>query len=344
MPTLAIVSFRLGAADGVSVEAAKWQAALVDVGFEVLTIAGEGIADRLVPTLAIDAAEKASPGEIKEALDGADIVVVENACSLPLNPSVNDALVDVLRDRRAILHHHDLPWQRERFGGVDDMPADDEQWLHVTINDLSRRQLAERGIDATTIPNAFDVDEKPGDRIGARAGLEIATDERLVLQPTRAIARKQVPVGLALAESLGATYWLLGPTEEGYDGMLADVLAGASVRTIFGRPPGMRMADVYAVADAVALPSAWEGFGNATIESAIHHRPLAIHPYPVAAEIGAYGFRWFPVEDPALLAGWLTSPDTEVLELNHAIARRHFSRDALRRRIRTLLAGAGWLP
>src|SRR5439155_4799394 len=109
-------------------------------------IAGEGIADRLVPTLAIDSAEKASPGEIKEALDGADVVVVENACSLPLNPSVNDALADALRGRAAILHHHDLPWQRERFAGIGDMPADDPHWLHVTINDLSRRQLAERGI------------------------------------------------------------------------------------------------------------------------------------------------------------------------------------------------------
>ena len=88
--------------------------------------------------------------ELASALDDADLVVVENLCSLPLNPPAAAAVADILRGRRAVLHHHDLPWQRARFAGAPP-PPDDPAWLHVTINDLSRRQLADRGIGALAL-------------------------------------------------------------------------------------------------------------------------------------------------------------------------------------------------
>lgn len=342
MPTVAIVSFRLGVADGVSAEAEKWRRALEGLGLAVTTVAGDGVADRLVPGLGLAAGPAPDREELATALGGADVVVVENACSLPMNPAATDVLTDVLRGRRAILRHHDLPWQRERFADFPG-PPDDRQWLHVTINELSRGELAARGITATTIHNTFDVDAAGGDRDRARVAVGVAEDETLLVQPTRAIGRKNVAAGVALAEALGATYWLLGPTEEGYDEALDHILEAAAGRTLFGRPHGVTIADVYAASDAVVLPSTWEGFGNATIESAIHRRPLAIHPYPVAREIAAYGFRWFPVHDPEPLRAWLAAPDDTLLDLNHAIAARHFSLDKLRDALKSLLAGAGWL-
>jgi hypothetical protein len=55
MARCAIVSFRLGLDDGVSVVASSWARALTDLGFTVRTVAGEGPVDARVDGLAIDA-------------------------------------------------------------------------------------------------------------------------------------------------------------------------------------------------------------------------------------------------------------------------------------------------
>jgi glycosyltransferase involved in cell wall biosynthesis len=344
---VAIVSFRLGGPDGVSVEASKWRGRLAALGFDTVTVAGDGPVDRPVPGLAIDAELSPSTDrEVAAALADADLVVVENVCSLPLNLGAAALVARVLHGRPAVLHHHDLPWQREGFVEIPDWPPRASPWAHVTINDLSRRQLAARGVEALVIPNAFDTDAPPGDRGAARAALAVADHERLLLHPTRAIPRKNVPAAIALAEALGATYWLLGPAEEGYGPELGRLLAAARVRTVQGWPAGGvgSVADAYAACDAVVYPSTWEGFGNPTIESAIHRRPLAVHRYPVLAELEAFGFRWFPAHDPAPLAAFLDRPDAGMLEHNHALAHRHFSLAALERRLAALLAARGWMP
>jgi mannosylglucosylglycerate synthase len=343
-PGAALISFRLGGSDGVSVEAEKWRTALDLLGFDVETVAGSGPVDHLLPGLSIDAPDPPTDAEIDDALATADLVVVENLCSLPLNAPAAAAVARVLRRRRAVLHHHDLPWQRERFAGSPP-PPDDPGWVHVTVNDLSRRQLADRGIGATVVRNAFDVDPPAGDRGATREKLGMADGERLLLQPTRAIPRKNVAGGLALAAAIGATYWLLGPAEDGYGPELEHLLAGADTRVIHGRgdgDAGVLVTDAYAACDAVALPSTWEGFGNPSVESAVHDRPLAIGPYPVADELRSFGFRWFPHDDPGALAAWLEAPDASLLENNHDVARRHFSIRQLPDRLGRLLADAGW--
>jgi glycosyltransferase involved in cell wall biosynthesis len=337
---VALVSFRLGGPDGVSVVAGHWETALRRLGFAVRTVAGEGVAERLVPGLGLAAAAPPDPAELAAALDGACLVVAENICSLPLNPAATAALVRLLRGRPAILHHHDLPWQRARFAGVGGWPPHDPAWLHVTINELSRAELAERGIAATTVYGGFAL-PGPGRRELARARLGVPPGRRLLLQPTRAIPRKNVPAGLALAEALGADYWLTGPAEEGYGPELAHVLAAADCRVHRRIPAGLEVDDAYAAADAIVFPSTWEGFGAPLVESALHRRPLAIAGYPVAAELAAFGFRWFPVADPEPLRAFLRRPDAALLEANHAVAVRHFSIDALGRQLAALLRAAG---
>jgi glycosyltransferase involved in cell wall biosynthesis len=249
-----------------------------------------------------------------------------------------------LEGRPAVFRHHDLPWQRARFADHAPPPTD-PRWRHVTISDLSRRQLAERGIEAVTIRNAFDVDAAPGDRRATRRAMGLGEEARLLLQPTRAIARKNVPAGIALAESVGAVYWLLGPAEEGYGAELERLLAKARVPVIHRPGPGGPDAGVagpYAACDAVVFPSTWEGFGNPTVESAIHRRVLAIGDYPVARELAVLGFRWLPASRPDALARWLERPDPAVLDHNAEIARRHFSLADLPGKLARLIESAGW--
>jgi hypothetical protein len=337
--TAAIVSFRLGCGDGVSIESAKWQSALRSLGIEVTTVAGEGEADVVLPGLAIRADTPPSEDDLERALDSCDLVVVENVCSLPLNPEAAKALSAVLHGRRAVMHHHDLPWQREQFAQFPP-PADDPLWVHVTINQLSRIQLARRGIRSVVLRNTFDIDPPPGDRVRVRESLEVDENEILVLQPTRAIPRKNVAGGLSLCEELGATFWLLGPAEDGFGPELERLLGRARCRVIKGHAPGFdlkAMSDVYAACDVVALPSTWEGFGNPAVESALHRRPLAIGPYPVAAELAAFGFRWFSSEYVRPLARWLEHPDDRMLEHNDAVARCYFSSKDLPDRLRPIV-------
>jgi mannosylglucosylglycerate synthase len=334
---VALVSFRLGGADGVSVAAAHWAQAFSHLGFQVLAVAGEGRADRIVPGLGLNPGNgRLDVRQLEAALAEADLVVVENVCSLPLNPEAGRAVAESLRGKPAILHHHDLPWQRARFAHVQDWPPDDPAWVHVTINDLSRRDLEARGKRATTVYNGFP-EEPPGRRAATRQTLRIKPGRLLVLQPTRAIARKNIPAGVAMAEALGGTYWLTGPPEEGYGPEAATILNGARCPVRWGLPEGLTMADAYAGADAVVLPSSWEGFGCPVVESAMHRRPIAVSDYPVAAEIGRFGFRWFPVDDPEPLRTWLRHRDGGLIEHNRAVARSHFSLDALTQRLAEVL-------
>ncbi len=355
---VALVSYRLGGSDGVSVEAAKWGRAFTRLGVEVTTIAGAGRADAIVPGLAAASLSSATPPSpsagrdrlesLVETLDGMlspfDLVVVENVLSLPLNPTAGRALGRVLAGRPALMRHHDLASQRAQYRREAlRWPPDDPYWRHVTINERSRLELSARGIQATTVYNRFDPDPPAGDRVATRSALGFGETERVVLQPTRAIRRKNVPGGLLLAAALGATYWLLGAAEDQYGPELEQVLSRAQCRVVRGVPESaatpLSIEDAYAACDAVVLPSTWEGFGNPAIESALHRRPLAISDYPVAFELRRYGFSWFDVRQPARLARFLQAPDEVLLDRNQYVARTRFSTDDLPAVLRELLTG-----
>jgi glycosyltransferase involved in cell wall biosynthesis len=337
---VAVVSYRLGGTDGVSIEAAKWLRAFGELGASLTTISGAGVADHIVAGLAADSTDAVDMEQLGQATSRADLVVVENCCSLPLNPRAGWALAHVLAGRPAILRHHDLAWQRPQYRH-EPPPPDDPAWWHVTINERSRLELAARGIEAVTFYNCFDPNVTTGDREATRDVLGVADGEVLVLQPTRAIPRKNVPGGVLFARALGATYWLLGPAEDGYGPELERILDRAEVPVLVGLPGGRSIADAYAACDVVVLPSTFEGFGNPTVESALYRRPLAVGTYPVASELRRFGFLWFDASDPSAAATktarWLASPDLRLLDHNERVARERFSTGDLCERLRTLV-------
>jgi glycosyltransferase involved in cell wall biosynthesis len=340
MTTVAFLSFRFGALDGVSVVARQWMAIFADLGFEVRTIAGEGTADLIVAGLAIDAEVPPTEGELREALDGVDLTVVENLATIPLNVPAARVVGAVLAGRPAILHHHDPPWHRERFAHITELPLDDPAWRHVVITSETAAEMAARGFETVLIPNGFEP-LGAGDRSGQRRALGVADDELLLAHPVRAIERKNVPAAIALAERTGATYWLLGPAEEGYGPTLEALLAGASCRVI--HQPCDRPADLYAASDGVAFPSLWEGFGNPPLEAALARRPCAVGHYPFAAELRSLGFWFVEPDDAQAMRQAMSCPDADRLERNAALVEEHFSLTRVRRGICELLESAGWL-
>lgn len=294
--------------------AALWARAITSLGHDVVLVDGRDVAGLAWPVTG-----DPSEDDVRAAVDGCDVVVVVNVLSLPLHPIAADVVARALRGRHVVLHHLDLPWQRDGMAIPEPWPPTDPAWRHVVINEISREQLAARGISATVVHNAIDVDEAPGACV-----LEV--DGPLLLHPARAIARKDVPAAIRLAEQLGGTYWLTGPAEEGYP--LADVIAAARCPVV--HRPVERMADAYASCDAVLFPSRWEGFGQPLLEAAVHRRPIAVAPYPVAEELRRFGFQWFPTDDASPLRTFLASPDERLHDRNEAVAREHFSLERLR--------------
>ena len=265
------------------------------------------------------APEGPPPDELRAALDGSVVVVVENMLSLPLHLEAARALTAVLADlpgdTRVLLHHHDFAWQRPETAEITELPPRLPGAVHVTINDFSRRELAERGIEAVTVRNAFDLDAPPGRRTRPADALGVGPDDLLVLQPTRAIARKNIPAALRLCEELATqlprrvTYWLPGPAEDGYAARLAEVLADTTVRVVRDHPGALglasggeaagNMGDAYAACDLVVFPSTGgEGFGQPVIESVWADRPLAVLSYPALEEILALGFSFLARRRP----------------------------------------------
>jgi glycosyltransferase involved in cell wall biosynthesis len=340
--TCAIVSFRLGLTDGVSIVAATWADALRDLGFDIMTVAGDGPVDRTVNGLSAESPTGPPLSDVEQALADADLVVVENLCTIPLNLAAARVVAEVLRGRPAILHHHDPPWQRERFASITELPPTDPAWRHVTINHLTRGEMAARGIDATTIYNGFDPRPTSRDgRTAIRAQLDVAPEELLIAHPVRAIERKNIPAALALCTAIGATYWLMGPAEDGYGPTLERLLASARCRVIHAAPPG---GDLYGAPDGIVFPSTWEGFGNPPIEASLARLPVAVGSYPVGDEVRSLGFRWFDVDDPATFAAAVRHPPDDLLDHNRSLAIEHFSLDVMARRLRDLVDEAGWLP
>jgi glycosyltransferase involved in cell wall biosynthesis len=357
MPPVAVqLSYRLGGADGVAVESRKWEWALRELGFDLRRVAGELDDDRraddvTLPFLAIDPPDDAAPAPnaLAAALDGASLVIVENLCSLPINPDASALAATVLdeHDGRVVFHHHDLPWQRAGLPTPDNVPPHRPNSLHVTINDYSRAQLENRGFDAVTLRNAFDLDPARGDREPTRAAFGFAPDDLVLLQPTRAIPRKNIPAAITFAADLAARVpdrsvrlWITGPAEDGYDDVFARLITESTVPVTVGR--AATAADAYAAADLILFPSTWEGFGNPVIESIAHRRPIVVGTYPVLDELRAFGVHLLSIEDVEGVDAWLHAPDPAILERNVELVRPHCSLVDLPRRIDAAFRSAGW--
>ncbi len=242
------VSTRLAGTDGVSLEAQKWADILTKLGYECFYFAGES--DRpvdhtyLVPEAhfkhpAISALSQdlfgrqtrsARTSQVIQAFKDhikthlyeftqqfeIDLLVVENALSLPMNVPLGLALTEFIAETNipTVAHHHDFAWERKRFSisaAVDYLQTAFPPHLpsihHVVINSFAGRQLALRtGASSLVIPNVMDFETPPPEEdayaAGLRADLGIGEEDYFLLQPTRIVPRKRIELAIELIRRL----------------------------------------------------------------------------------------------------------------------------------------------
>jgi hypothetical protein len=308
-----------------------------------------------------------------------EALIVENALTIPINLPLGLAVTEFIAETGypVIAHHHDFYWERQRFmnNSVQDylsaaFPPNLPSIRHVVINSIQSHQLASRtGLAAMVIPNVMDFDSPPPPlddyARSARADLGLASDQFLILQPTRIIQRKGIEHAIELTRRLGLPAELVISHAAGDEGtyyekrvrefaMLLDVTVNFEAEIIGPErgltPDGRKiysLGDVYHQADLVTYPSYVEGFGNAFLEAIYYKCPLVVNNYSIyEADIKPKGFQ--VIEFDGFISE-KTLDDTRYIlahpelaaqqsEHNYELARRYYSYTMLERRLGTLLS------
>lgn len=308
-----------------------------------------------------------------------NLLVVENALCIPMNLPLGLALTHFIVETGipTIGHHHDFFWERDRFS-VNAVPDTLEKAFppvlpslqHVTINSKAEQDLAMRkGVSSVLVPNVLDFENPPPPvdtyARDLREQIGIASEDILILQPTRVIPRKGIERAIELVAELDDPRCKLVITHEAgdegpeYERMLRRVAKRARVdlRFVSTRvsderetgPDGKKLYslwDVYRHADLVTFPSLYEGFGNALLEAFYCRKPVVVNRYAVfIADIEPKGFKVIP------MSGYLTAESLaqvrrviddadyrkEMVDHNYELGKVYYSYKVLRRKLRTLV-------
>lgn len=257
-----------------------------------------------------------------------DILIAENALTIPMNLPLGVALTQFLAETQmpCIAHHHDFSWERIRFSinAVTDyldfaFPPRLPNVIHTVINQAAQEQLCwRRGVSSILTPNVIDYKNPPppADDYASyvREDLGLAPDDLFFLQPTRIVPRKGIEHAIKLLEMLGDRRCKLvishAAGDEGFEyvNMLQELAHESNVdmRIVSDRVADLRgttpdgkkiytLWDLYPHADFVTYPSLYEGFGNALLEAIYFRKPVLINRYDIyARDIEPRGFR-FPM-------------------------------------------------
>ena len=241
-----------------------------------------------------------------------DLLIVENALTIPLNISLGLALVETIAETEipTIAHHHDFYWERDRFSvnAVSDylrmaFPPNIPSIRHVVINSEALEQMALRtGISSIIVPNVLDFDHPPvvdeKKILSLRKSLSLNPDDKIILQPTRIIQRKGIEQAIELVKELkDPRYKLVVSHEAGDEGFeyakwLKEYALdhGVDLRMLTTQlsdpwngngnyQTEYTLWDIYPCADFITYPSVCEGFGNALIEAVYFKKPVLVNRY-----------------------------------------------------------------
>ena len=409
---IGFISTRLAGTDGVSLEAAKWASVFEGEGHLCFYMAGELGKDKPSGRSLLTEEAHFEHPRIQEIYGGCfhvtrrdpsitekihqmknelkkhiyefirgfriDLLVVENALSIPLNVPLGLAITETVAETGipTIAHHHDFFWERKRFlvnAAWDYLnmafPPHLSSIQHAVINSSQDNQLSLRtGISATIIPNVMDFDNPPSfDNYSSdiRGSLGLEADGLLILQPTRVVKRKGVEHSIELVSRLGMRAKLVishASGDEGYEYarrvreyssiMNVDTLfASDIIKPYRGKTSDGRKIytpkDIYHHADLVTYPSNFEGFGNAFLEAIYFQKPVVVNIYSVyATDIKPRGFKTIELDDYVdsraveFTKKVLEDPALakEMVERNYELGKRYYSYSVLRQKLKVLLS------
>ena len=275
---------------------------------------------------------------LRPQVERADRVVVHNAFTLHKNAALTEALARLAaeRDGRFIAWTHDLAWTDPQYRA---QLHDGRPWSlfatalpgvrYVAVSEKAAEEL--RAIARlprsaiAVVPNGADPVavlglSASGSRLATALGLFDA--DPLLLLPVRMTRRKRIEVAIDAVARLRrtaprATLVVTGgpgahnPANADYARELA-TRAGDGVLLLHARrvkPSDRVVSDLYALADALVLPSANEGFGLPVLEAGLHRLPVICTDIPALRAIAG---------DDATYIG----PDAGGAELADAIATR----------------------
>lgn len=277
----------------------------------------------------------------------------------------------------AIAHHHDFAWERTRYSitGVKDLldmafPPRSDSIQHVVINNQAQEELSRRkAVNSLLIPNVLDFETPPPATdcyaSDIREAIGLSKDDVMILQPTRIVPRKGIGHAINLVQMLGdPKYKLVISHEAGDEGVdYLEMLQGFAQRsnvdlrffatrvadTRLTNNSGEKMYtlwDLYPHADFVTYPSFYEGFGNAFLEALYFKKPILVNRYDVfTSDIEPRGFK-VPVMDGFLTKAIVREVKRiiedddyrrEMVDHNYETAKKFYSYDVLRRRLKTLM-------
>ncbi|MGJ8724124.1 MAG: glycosyltransferase [Roseibacillus sp.] len=407
---LGFVSTRFAGTDGVSLEALKWAEVLEEMGHEVFWFSGlsdrpgevsmcvpeaffghpenQWLAKRMWgctqrdPTVTERIQDVA--GYLKEMLRRfvnrfqIDVLVPENALTIPVHLPLGVAITEFLAETnmKAVAHHHDFYWERDRFSmnAVPDFldmsfPPRLPNLRHGVINRQAGDQLARRkGVSSILVPNVFQFEKEPPgiDDYSAdvREELGLAEDDVFILQPTRIVPRKGIEMAIQLVARLeDPRCKLVISHEAGDEGfeylemlqrlakdegvellLVGDRIGEQRQRDKKGRKV-YTLWDLYPHADLVTYPSLYEGFGNALIETFYFRKPVVVNRYSIfVQDIEPKGF------ETVAMSGYVTQEVVkrtqllladenyrrEMTHTNYELGKKHYGYEALKRQLGTL--------
>ena len=307
-----------------------------------------------------------------------DVLVPENVLTIPVHLPLGVAVTEFLAESnmKAVAHHHDFYWERDRFSvnAVPDFldmsfPPRLPNLRHGVINRQAGEQLARRkGVSSVLVPNVFQFEKEPPgiDDYSAdiRAELGLTEDDILILQPTRIVPRKGIELAIKLVARLEDPRCKLvishAAGDEGFDYLdMLQRLAkeeGVDLLLVSDRIGEQRQRDkqgrkiytlwdLYPHADLVTYPSLYEGFGNALMEAFYFRKPVVVNRYSIfVQDIEPKGFEtvamngYVTQELVEQTKHLLTNEDYrfEMTSTNYVLGKEHYGYEMLQKELTAL--------